>query len=176
MTKNTKAGGSRDKPEIEIGGLFRSLGEAVDLLGKLVETGGTQSRQGEFRVKGLGDKARGVYGFSIRTALGGEDGAQVERFGNVRPSREGFVVDEVREPLADVFDEHDEIVVTAELPGAKEAEITVELKGDILTIESKGERSYAKEIVLPAEVDAASLQKKYNNGVLEIRVRKKAKS
>jgi HSP20 family protein len=100
----------------------------------------------------------------------------VERFGNVRPSREGFVVDEVREPLADVFDERDEVVVTAELPGAKEAEITVELKGDMLTIESKGERHYAKEIVLPVEVDAASLRKKYNNGVLEIRVRKKAKS
>jgi HSP20 family protein len=173
MTKSTKPGG---KPEIEIGGLFRSLGEAVDLLGKLVETGGTHTREGEFSVKGLGDKARGVYGFSIRTGLGGGDGAQVERFGNVRPSREGFVVDEVREPLADVFDEHNEVVITAELPGAKEAEIAVELKGDMLTIESKGERSYAKEIVLPVEVDAASLRKKYNNGVLEILVRKKAKS
>ena len=176
MTKNTKPGCSRDRPEIELGGLFRGLGEAVDLLGKLVETGGTHTREGEFSVKGLGDKARGVYGFSIRTGLGGESAATVERFGNVRPSREGFVVDEVREPLADVFDEHDEVVITAELPGAKDAEITVELKGDMLTIESKGERSYAKEIVLPVEVDAASLQKKYNNGVLEIRVRKKAKS
>jgi len=176
MTKNTKAGGSRNKPEIEIGGFFRSLGEAVDLLEKLVETGGAHTRQGEFRVKGLGDKTRGVYGFSIRTGLGGEAGAQVERFGNVRPSREGFVVDEVREPIADIFDEHDEVVVTAELPGAKEAEITVELKGDMVTIESKGERRYAKEIVLPVEVDPASLQKKYNNGVIEIRVRKKAKS
>ncbi len=176
MTRKAKAGGGRDKPEIEVGGLFRSLGEAVDLLGKLVETGGTHERQGEFHVKGLGDKARGVYGFSIRTGLGGESGAQVERFGNVRPSQEGFVVDEVREPIADVFDEHNEIVVTAELPGAKEAEIAVQLKGDILTIESKGERHYAKEITLPVEVDAASLHKKYNNGVLEIRVRKKAQS
>lgn len=175
MIKKTKAGGNRDEPEIEIGGLFRSLGEAVDLLGKLVETGGTHTRQGEFRVKGLGDKARGVYGFSIRTGLGGGTGATVERFGNVRPSREGFVVDEVREPLADVFDEHDEVVVTAELPGAKEAEIAVELKGDMLTIESKGARRYAKEIVLPVEADPASLQKKYNNGVIEIRVRKKAR-
>ncbi len=174
MTKKTRAGGCRNEPEIEIGGLFRSLGEAVDLLGKLVETGGTHAHQGEFRVKGLGDKARGVYGFSIRAGLGGEAGAKVERFGNVRPSHEGFVVDEVRESLADVFDEHDEVVVTAELPGAKEAEIAVELKGDMLTIESKGERRYAKEIVLPVEVDAASLQKKYNNGVLEIRMQKKA--
>ncbi len=176
MTKKGRAGGSRDEPEIELGGLFRNLGEAVDLLGKLVEIGGTHANQGEFRVKGLGDKARGVYGFSIRTGLGGEAGAQVERFGNVHPSREGFVVDEVREPLVDVFDERDEVAVTAELPGAKEAEIAVELKGDTLSIELKGERRYAKEIVLPVEVDPATLQKKYNNGVLEIRVRKKAAS
>ena len=174
MTKK-KAGGSRDELEIETGGLFRNLGEAIDLLGKLVEIGGTHAQQGEFRVKGLGDKARGVYGFSIRTGLGGDAGAQVERFGNVHRSREGFVVDEAREPLVDLFDERDEVVVTAELPGAKEAEIAVELKGDMLIIETKGERRYAKEIVLPAAVDAASLQKKYNNGVLEIRVRKKAK-
>jgi HSP20 family protein len=176
MTKSTKGHSGRGKPEIEVGGLFRSLGEAVDLLGKLVETGGTHTREGEFSVKGLGDKARGVYGFSIRTGLGGESGAKVERFGNVHSSKEGFVVDEIREPIADIFDEHNEVVVTAELPGAKEVDISVELKGDMLTIESKGERHYAKEIVLPVEVDAASLQKKYNNGVLEIRMRKKAKS
>jgi HSP20 family protein len=173
MTKKARAGGSRDEPEVEFGGLFRNLGEAVDLLGKLVEIGGTHAHEGEFRVKGLGDKARGVYGFSVRTGLGGETGAQVERFGNVHRSREGFVVDEVREPIVDVFDEPGEVAVTAELPGAKEAEIAVQFKGDILIVETKGERRYAKEIALPADVDAASLQKKYNNGVLEIRMRKK---
>ncbi|SJZ58785.1 HSP20 family protein [Enhydrobacter aerosaccus] len=175
MTKRGKTGGKDDGPEIEVGGLFRQLGEAVDLLGKLVEVGAVHSRQGEFRVKGLGDKARGVYGFSIRTGLGGESGAQVERFGNVHPSREGFVVDEVREPLVDVFDEADEVAVTAELPGVTEAEITVEVLGDQLTVESKGERRYAKEITLPAEIDPATLQRKYNNGVLELRMRKKAR-
>ncbi len=175
MTKKARAGGSRGEPEIEIGGLFRNLGEAVDLLGKLVEIGGTSAQQGEFRVKGLGDKARGVYGFSVRTGLGGASGARVEPFGNVHRSREGFVVDESREPIVDVFDERDEVVVTAELPGAKDAEIVVELKDGILNVETKGERRYAKEIELPAAVDPASLQKKYNNGVLEIRMRKKAK-
>lgn len=176
MAKKTKAGGKGDGPEIEVGGLFRQLGEAVDLLGKLVEVGGAHTRQGEFRVKGLGDKAHGVYGFSIRTGLGGEAGTRVERFGNVHPSREGFVVDEVREPLVDVFDEGDEFAVTAELPGVKEAEIAVEFKADRLTIESKGDRRYAKEIVLPGEVDPESLHKKYNNGVLEMRMRKRARA
>lgn len=176
MAKKTGAGGKDKDPEIEVGGLFRQLGEAVDLLGKLVEVGGVHTRQGEFRVKGLGDKGRGVYGFSIRSGGGREAGTQVERFGNVHPSREGFVVDEVREPLVDVFDEGDEFAVTAELPGVKEAELVVELKADRLTIESRGERRYAKEVILPGEVDTDSLHKKYNNGVLEMRMRKRAGS
>jgi HSP20 family protein len=168
MEKKEKAGEKSPLPELDIGGLFGGLGEAVNLLGKLVETGGQLNRSSEFRVKGLGDKARGVYGSSIRTL--GEAGAKVERFGNVHNSREGFVVDEVREPLVDIFDEGEDITVTAELPGAKEEEISTVLQGDILTIEAKGERSYAKEVVLPSA--AENLNRKYNNGVLTIHLKK----
>jgi len=168
-----RAGRLKEGVELELGGLFRGLGDAVDLLGKLVEVGTKHAEhQGEFTVKGLGEKARGVYGFSIRTGIGGEGAARVEPFGNVHASKEGIVVDEVREPLVDVFDEGGEVVLTAELPGAREEEITAELRGDVLTIESHGERHYAKEILLPSAIDGKSLQKKYNNGVLEIRARK----
>lgn len=174
IKKSTKrAGASKEGAEIELGGLFRSLGDAVDLLGKLVEVGTKHAEhQGEFTVKGLGEKARGVYGFSIRTGLGGEGAARVEPFGNVRAGDEGIVVDEVREPVVDVFDEGGEVVVTAELPGAREEEITAELRGDVLIIGSHGERHYAKEVLLPSPVDGKSLERKYNNGVLEIRARK----
>lgn len=158
---------------IELGGLFRSLGDAVDLLGKLVEVGTRNvEHQGEFTVKGLGDKARGVYGFSIRTGLGGEGTARVEPFGNVHATEEGLVVDEAREPLVDVFDEGGEVVITAELPGANEEEITAELRGDTLVIQSSGERRYAKDVPLPCAVDPGTMRKKYNNGVLELRARK----
>jgi HSP20 family protein len=148
---------------IELGGLFRSLGDAVDLLGKLVEVGTRNvEHQGEFTVKGLGDKA----------GLGGEGTARVEPFGNVHATEEGLVVDEAREPLVDVFDEGGEVVITAELPGANEEEITAELRGDTLVIQSSGERRYAKDVPLPCAVDPGTLRKKYNNGVLELRARK----
>jgi HSP20 family protein len=159
--------------DIELGGLFRSLGAAVDLLGKLVEVGTRNAEhQGEFTVKGLGDKARGVYGFSIRTGIGGEGTTRVEPFGNVHATEDGLVVDEAREPLVDVFDEDGEVVITAELPGASEEEITAELRGDTLVIQSSGERRYAKDVQLPGAVDPGTVKKKYNNGVLELRVRK----
>jgi|GEM_PF-7088965 len=123
MTKKktkTETGGSHGSADPEFGGLFRGLGDFVSLLGKLAEAGEKHiERKGEFRVKGLGDRGRGVYGFSIRSGIGG-GGPRVEPFGNVRSSDEGLVVDPVREPLVDVFDEGSEIVVTAELPGVSE--------------------------------------------------------
>lgn len=171
--RKTTAGRGRSNEglDLDFGGLFRGLGDLVDLIGKLAEAGEKRvERRGEFRVKGLGDQARGVYGFSIRTGIGG--GPKVEPFGNVHTSDEGLVVDEVREPLVDVFDEGDEIVITAELPGVREGEIAIRFQGDVVTIETTGERRYAKEVLLPSAVRADDARRSYNNGVLELRATK----
>lgn len=157
--------------DLGFGGLFRGLGDFIDLLGGMIEEGEENvSRSGEFRVKGLGDKARGVYGLTIRTGIGGIP--RVERFGNIRATKEGPVVAEVREPIVDVFDEGQEIVIVAELPGVGEDEIHVEAQDDILTLETTGERKYVKEILLDDAVDAATLRKTYKNGILELRLKK----
>jgi HSP20 family protein len=159
--------------DLGFGGLFKGLGSFIDLLGDMIETGEEEvTRSGEFRVKGLGDKGRGVYGFSVRSGIGGIP--RVERFGNIRTTEEGPVVAEVREPLVDLFDEEQEIVVVAELPGVAQDEVHIEIQDDILSLETTGERKYAKEILLPEQVDAATLQKAYKNGILELRLKKTA--
>lgn len=157
--------------DIGFGSLFKGLGDFVGVLGKLVEAGEQQvERTGEFKVKGLGDKGHGVYGVSVRVGIGGEP--HIERFGNIRPTREGPEVVDVREPLIDVFDEDKEIVIAAELPGVKEEAIEVEVQGDILTLSASGERRYAKEVLLPSPVDPASLKRSFKNGLLELRLKK----
>ncbi|MDO9349225.1 MAG: archaeal heat shock protein Hsp20 [Anaerolineales bacterium] len=157
--------------DLGFGGLFKGLGDFVDLLSEMVEKGEEQvTRTGEFKVKGLGDKARGVYGFSVHTGIGGIP--RVERFGNIRATEEGPEVAEVREPLVDVFDEEREMLVVAELPGVGEEEIRVEIQDDVLSLETTGEHKYAKEILLSAPVDAANMQKSYKNGILELRLKK----
>ncbi len=96
----------------------------------------------------------------------------MERFGNIRSTAEGPVVAEVREPLVDVFDEDDSVLVVVELPGVAEDEIKVEIEADVLSLKTVGERKYAKEIDLPSAVDAATIKKAYKNGVLEVRLTK----
>jgi HSP20 family protein len=157
--------------DLGFGGLFKGLGDFVDLLSEMVEKGEEQvTRTGEFKVKGLGEKGRGVYGFSVRTGIGGIP--RVERFGNIRATEEGPEVAEVREPLVDVFDEEREMLVVAELPGVGEEEIRVEIQDDVLSLETTGEHKYAKEILLSGSVDPASMRRSYKNGILELRLKK----
>jgi len=154
-----------------LGGIFKGLGGFLDLVSDMVETGESEvTRTGEFKIKGLGDKAQGIYGFTVRSGIGGTP--QVEHFGNVQATEEGPVVAEVREPLVDLFDEAEEIVITVELPGAAEEEIQIEVEEDILSLETGGENKYAKEILLPSAVDSASLQTTFRNGILELRLKK----
>jgi HSP20 family protein len=163
-----RAGREEIGVDIGLGGIFKGLGDFINLVSEMAEAGESEvTRTGEFKVKGLGDRGRGVYGFSIRTGIGGTP--QVEPFGNIRSTEEGPVVDEVREPLIDVFDEGETVLVVAELPGVAEEEITVEVKDDVLTLETRGERKYAKETLLPCSVDAATIKKAHKNGVLELR-------
>lgn len=175
--------------DLGFGGLFKGLGDFLDLISDKIDVvehlerhesgssaGGASrggvNRTGEFRVKGMGDKARGVYGFSVRT--GAQGMPKVERFGNIRRTEDGPVVADVREPLVDLFDEEGEILLVAELPGVDESEISVELHGDVLSLETSGACKFAREILLPAPVEAESLQKTYRNGILELRLRKAA--
>ena len=148
--------------KISFGGLFKGLGNLIDLADKLREEG--IEKKGEIR--GLPRGARGVYGFSIRTLAGK---SVIESFGNIRETARGPVVEEVREPMVDVFDERDHILVIAELPGVSESEIKVEVAGDILNLTaSDKDRKYAREILLPGKVKLESIKTSYNNGILEI--------
>jgi HSP20 family protein len=152
--------------KIGFGGLFKGIGNLIDLTTKLNEE---QVRRGE--IKGLPKDVKGVYGFRIST-LGGRKPV-VETFGNVKDTARGPVVEEIREPMVDVFNEKDRILVIAELPGVSEDKIKVEVEGDILNINaSDKERKYAKEILLPSKVKKDSLKTSYKNGILEIRVTK----
>lgn len=153
-----------------LGDLLRGLGDFLKMIERMTEQGESEvSRQQEF-VSPSG--VRGVYGFSVRLGMG--DAPTVERFGNVRVTSEGPVVSETREPLVDVFDEGDEIVVVAEVPGVQESDIHTELAGDVLALSASGpKRKYEKEILLPAAVSPAAPQQSYQNGYLELRFKKK---
>ena len=154
-----------------LGGFFKGIEKLVDLAGKLQDEKGI-SKEGEINLDHLRKGMKGVYGFTIQSAT--EEGKPVvETFGNIRKTPEGPVVEEEREPITDLFDEKDEMVIISEMPGIEEADIVVDLKGDILDISAeRNNRKYHKELLLPAKMKKENMLKKYNNGILEIRIKK----
>jgi len=92
-------------------------------------------------------------------------------------------------PSVDIYDNDDNIVVKAELPGVDKKDIVVDVKGRLLTL--KGERSSENEVkedkyhrreraygkfervfTLPAEVDPDKITAGYKDGILTIDIPK----
>ena len=171
--ENDKNKGKKDEADFDLfglGGLFKGIEKLVELAGKLEEKGGI-SREGEINFDHIKKGMKGVYGFTINTAGGGSP--KVETFGNIKKTPEGPKVDEEREPITDIFDEKNEIVVIAEMPGVEQDDIKIDLKEDILEISAVSKsRSYRKEMLLPAKVGKQNLRHKFTNGILEIRIKK----
>jgi HSP20 family protein len=80
-----------------------------------------------------------------------------------------------RDVITDTFDEDNCLLVIAELPGIKEEDIVVEVKGDRLVLFAESQsHQYHKEVSLPCAVkDNPDLT--YNNGVLRIILEKEPK-
>lgn len=171
--ENDKNKDKKDEASFDLfglGGLFKGIEKLVDLAGKLEENG-AMSKEGELNLDHIKKGMKGVYGFTINTAGGGSP--KVETFGNIKKTPEGPKVDEEREPITDLFDEKDEIVVIAEMPGIEESDIKIDLKEDILEISAVStSRTYRKEILLPVKVLQSNLSHKFTNGILEIKIKK----
>ena len=103
---------------------------------------------------------------------------------------------EYREPLVDVFETEDEVIVTSERPGLDKDDIKLYITGNRLEIsaektkevtkpekkEREGEGGYVyrersisrfyRSITLPSTIDPEKAKSSYKNGILEIRMPK----
>ena len=94
-------------------------------------------------------------------------------------------------PSVDIFETENEVVLTAEVPGIDEKDIEIKVEDNSLTI--RGERKFEKEtkeenyhrieraygsffrsFTLPAFVDQDRIEAEHENGVLKIRMPKRA--
>lgn len=89
-------------------------------------------------------------------------------------------------PLVNVFQDGDEYVLVAELPGVKKEDLAVQVVGDTLRIQGKKTIAYDvgasvhrrertagefdRTLTLPAELDTEKVSAEYRNGVLTLRL------
>ncbi len=83
------------------------------------------------------------------------------------------IVSNEREPLTDVIDEGERLAITLEMPGVERKDINVHMtEGELeITVDTEA-RKYHKSLRLPAKVDPSTTKATYNNGILDITVRK----
>jgi HSP20 family protein len=152
-----------------LGGFLGGLTDLVEKLNELAETGKELSGKGEIPEMGKGLK--GVYGFNVKVGLG-DDKLKVEPFGNIKKDAKSgrTVVQEIREPMVDIFEEEDHALIVAEMPGISAADLKLDLKDDVLTISAQREdKKYHKEVLLPRVVAREKMVVSCNNGILEIK-------
>jgi HSP20 family protein len=89
-------------------------------------------------------------------------------------------------PLVNVFNDGEDFVLVAELPGVKKEDLDIQVRGDTLRIQGKKSISYDegasvhrreratgqfdRTLTLPAEVDATKVAAEYRDGVLTLRL------
>ncbi len=155
-----------------LGGLLKGLGDLIDLVHNMAEEGkDTYTKSGDILGNHNGRGVQGRYGITVRLGAGGD--VKLDKFGNLNLREEGSNWDSVLEPVVDIYDEGDHLVVVAEVPGVTEEGITTDVEAGTLRLNAQGlQRQYRKVINLPADVETIPLATSYKNGILECKFTK----
>ena len=125
-------------------------------------------------IKKLGEGSPFVYGFSMRVGPDGKP--HIEEFGNVPDKKGVHEITSEREPLTDVIEGDDEVTVIAELPGVEKRDVKLEAEDESLSIKvDTPNRKYSKELALPCKVKTESIRATFNNGILEVKLKRSEK-
>ena len=170
------AAGEKAGGENRFGRILSGLTDIAEKLNEISDKGETVVKKGEFTFPSKEGGVKGVYGFSLKTGLGGKDDAiKVEPFGNIRKDKKTgeAVVQEIHEPLIDVFEDEDATTLIAEMPGVGPDDIKIDVRDDVLTVSAKkGAKKYRKEILLSHSPSKDRIKVTCNNGIVTIRCEK----
>lgn len=85
-------------------------------------------------------------------------------------------------PAVDLYEQKDELLLVADLPGVLESELQLKVEERTLTLEAKGtdlngeEVLYARSFILPAEVSAQGAKAQLQGGVLKLHLPRQEQS
>jgi HSP20 family protein len=149
--------------------LFKGINELLDLAENIEKKNPITIDKTNIEL--LENGMKGVYGFTVNTVM--EGSSKVKALDHIKKITNGQKVDEEREPLTEILDQKDEIIVISEIPGVEENDIIIKLKEKILKFTAtNNSRKYRKQILLSDYVHKQSFSYIYKNGVLEIKIKK----
>ncbi len=87
-------------------------------------------------------------------------------------------------PLVDIYENNDELLVVADLPGVVSEGLAIRVEKDQLSIEAHhdenqaqftSQRDYARTFLVPSGIDAEKINAELKNGILTLHLPKSAK-
>ncbi len=93
-----------------------------------------------------------------------------------REQEEEVYVEPSIDPVLDVFEEDELIIIVAEVPGVQKSDVNIRIEGQKLVLDavsSQTEKEYFSEVDLSHRVDKNSIKARINNGILEIKLKKR---
>ena len=162
--------------KIDVGELLTSPQDLRDRLeelrAKLKAAGGTEVLSDEEWNRG----GASITGHIRIRGISGDQEYHIGTSGKARPARTPTAEPpEAVEPTVDVFDEGDGVTVIADVPGISLDDLELKVEGSrfFLSTRPTARRRFRKELHLETELEPTSLQATCNNGVLEVRLRKR---
>jgi HSP20 family protein len=151
---------------------FSDIYEELERLGDIIDE--TMQKAFDNPSKDASTKRSRFKSFSVR--IGPDGKPRIREFTAREPLQDESEVSDDPEPLIDIIEDDETVVVLASLPGLDKDDIDLRLTGDTLTFSIDAEDfEWYDELKLPVKVSPKSVRASYKNGILEIKM-KKAKS
>ncbi|MGV9173318.1 MAG: archaeal heat shock protein Hsp20 [Promethearchaeia archaeon] len=114
-------------------------------------------------------------GFNVNFGSNGKP--VIKSFGNLKPKKHSKEPEasNFREPLVDVNEDEEYVIIVAEMPGIEKEDIELKSSTQNIIISTKEDaqgRKYYKELSLPAPVDSERAKARLKNGILEVKLKK----
>lgn len=78
-----------------------------------------------------------------------------------------------KQPLVDIFEEQDHLIVLAELPSVDEKDLNIKADENTLTVSADNKtRNYLKKVQLPTSIKTNTIKSTYKNNILQVRLEK----
>ena len=115
-----------------------------------------------------------IHGFSVNVGPDGKP--KIQEFGHhpKKISDENHSVIDEREPLTDIIEGDEDVFITVEIPGVVKNDIDLNVTENSVEITVNDlNRKYHKLIELPCDVLPNESKATYNNGVLDVNIKRK---
>jgi len=148
---------------------FNDIYEELEKLGYLIDE--TMQKASESSSENTPVRRNRVQGFSIK--IGPDGKPRIYEFNSRQPRQNEPEIDDDPEPLVDIIEDGETLVVLAALPGVTKDAIDLRVTENCLTVSvDAADFEWYEEFKLPTRVDPKSARASYKNGVLEVKVKK----